>query len=64
VSDKFEDLNPPLKHNDSDLCMELSRIFSDSDATCYGQSTIASYDLAPSLFGKRQRVPDESGGQP
>ena len=53
VSDKCEDLNPPLKHNDSGLCTELSRIFSESDATCCGQSTTASYELVPSLFGKR-----------
>ena len=42
-----------LKYNASGLCRELSRIFSESDATCYGQSTIASYDLALSWFGKR-----------
>ena len=36
VSDKCEDSNPPLKHNDSGLCTELSRILSESDATCCG----------------------------
>lgn len=34
VSDKGEDSNPPLQPNDSGLCTELSRIFSESDATC------------------------------
>ena len=34
ASDKCEDSNPWLKHNDSGPYTESSRIFSESDATC------------------------------
>jgi hypothetical protein len=53
ASDKCEGSNPWLKRNDSGLYMESSRISSESDATCCGQSTTGSYGLVPSLFGKR-----------
>ena len=53
ASDKCEGSNPWLTRNDSGRCTESSKIFSESDVTCCGQSTTASYDLAPSLFGKR-----------
>jgi hypothetical protein len=53
VSDKCEGSNPLAKHNDSGRYRESFRISSESDATCCGQSTTASYGLVPCLFGKR-----------
>jgi hypothetical protein len=53
VSDKCEGSNLWLKRNDSGLCTESFKIFSESDDTCCGQSTTGSYELVPSWFGKR-----------
>ena len=64
VSDKCGDSNLPLKRNDSCRFTESSRICSESDGTCCDQPIIGHCEPAPSLFGIRQRVPDESIRQP
>lgn len=53
ANDKCEDLNPPLKRNNSGLYTGSSRISYESDATSCGQSTSGSYDLTLSWFGKK-----------
>jgi putative transposase len=45
--------NPWLKRNDSGRCTESFRIYSESDATCCGQSTTGSYELVPCWFGMK-----------
>jgi putative transposase len=48
-----EGSNPLLKRNDSGLCTESFRIFSELDATCCGQSTTGLYELVRSWFGMK-----------
>jgi hypothetical protein len=38
--------SPLLRRNDSGLCTESFRTFSNSDATCCGQSATGSYGIA------------------